>query len=181
MLHFPDMHERHDTIADAHMDTFRWLLDTPQNGSSASSARSAISIEPELFATPDFDDNSANLNEARELFITWLQRGTGFFHISGKPGAGKSTLMKYICSHPQLSDHLASWSQGARLGLGQFFFWNHGTSAQKSLKGLLRGLLHSILEKNHKLIPTAFPELWERMLTHPSSRTLEYRDVKLGF
>ncbi|KAI0452416.1 hypothetical protein F5B21DRAFT_526824 [Xylaria acuta] len=156
-LHFPDMHERFDTIPDAHAETLGWLLG------------------------PNDDDRSARGKAGNDL-LAWLRQGSGFFHISGKPGAGKSTLMKYICSHRNLDEHLKVWCQGAQLGRGQFFFWKPGTSAQKSIKGLLRGLLHSILDKHRDLIPTAFPELWKHTLARSSSsRQLEYRDFQQGF
>jgi polynucleotide 5'-kinase involved in rRNA processing len=32
----------------------------------------------------------------RSSFSNWLQEGTGLFWVNGKPGSGKSTLMKYI-------------------------------------------------------------------------------------
>ncbi|KAI0865939.1 hypothetical protein F4860DRAFT_458277 [Xylaria cubensis] len=165
MLHFPDMNERFDTILDAHEETLHWLLDTTGDNDSIRS--------------DDYD--SAKINASND-FVTWLRQGDGFFHISGKPGSGKSTLVKYICSHPDLDDHLKVWCQDAQLGRGQFFFWKPGTLAQKSIKGLLRGLLHSLLDKNRSLIPTAFPDLWKHILARSSSsRQLEYRNFKQGF
>ncbi|TGJ87206.1 hypothetical protein E0Z10_g1532 [Xylaria hypoxylon] len=156
-LHFPNMHERFDTILDAHKETLRWLFD-PAGG------------------------DCGPKEKAGKDFIAWLRQGSDFFHISGKPGAGKSTMMKYICSHQDLDNHLKVWCQGAQLACGQFFFWMPGTAEQKNLKGLLRGLLHSILVKNHDLIPIALPNLWELMITHSSSsRELEYRDFQEGF
>ncbi|KAI0537751.1 hypothetical protein GGR58DRAFT_331149 [Xylaria digitata] len=155
-LHFSNMHERFDTILEAHEKTLRWLFEPP---------------------TGDHGPKE----KARTDFITWLERESGFFHISGKPGAGKSTMMKYICSYEALDNHLKVWCQGARLGRGQFFFWLPGTAEQKSLKGLLRGLLYSILGNHRDLIPIAFPDLWELMLSHSSSRKLEYRDFQEGF
>lgn len=51
---------------------------------------------------------------AREKFVTWLSEGEGVFHISGKLGSGKSTLMKYICDHWQTEEHLKKWA-GTRI------------------------------------------------------------------
>ncbi|KAI1751584.1 hypothetical protein F4782DRAFT_531360 [Xylaria castorea] len=148
MLHFPDMHERFDTIPNAHKETLHWLLDPPKNAYWAR-------------------------EKAGKDFIAWLRQGSGFFHVSGKPGAGKSTLMKYICSHRNVDDHL---------GRGQFFFWKPGSLAQKSIKGLLRGLLYSVVDKTRNLISTAFPDLWESIFARASSsRHLEYRDFQQGF
>ncbi|KAI1738445.1 hypothetical protein F4680DRAFT_424828 [Xylaria scruposa] len=153
MLHFPDMHERFDTIPDAHKETLGWLFDATD------------------------DDRSAR-SKAGKDFITWLRQGSGCFHISGKPGSGKSTMMKHICSHQALDNHLQVWCEGRQLGRGQFFSWKPGSSQQKSIKGLLRGLLHSILDTNRSLISTALPDVFVRS---SSSRQLEYRDFQQGF
>ncbi|KAI1327457.1 hypothetical protein F5Y16DRAFT_372069 [Xylariaceae sp. FL0255] len=118
---------------------------------------------------------------ARQVFITWLRTGNEFFHISGKPGAGKSTLMKYITQHPKLREHLEHWCQNSRLSIGQFFFWKPGNAEQKSLKGLVRGILYSILNEDQDLIPIAFPELWDLLLTRSRLASgLEYRDFRQG-
>ncbi|KAI0201204.1 hypothetical protein F4808DRAFT_469847 [Astrocystis sublimbata] len=156
MLHFPDMHERVDTIVDSHAHTLQWLFHP-------------------------LDDAQDAKNKGGRDFVTWLREGAGFFHISGKPGAGKSTLMKHICSHPKLEEYLKVWCQGSKLGRGQFFFWAPGTSAQKSLKGLLRGIIYSILQNNRNLIPAAFPDLWSLTRDcYSPTRQLEYRDIEQG-
>ena len=43
-----------------------------------------------------------------------------------------------------------------------FFFWNPGSSLQKSLTGLLRSLLYHVLQSAPDLIPQICPELWGR-------------------
>ncbi|KAI1388692.1 uncharacterized protein F4822DRAFT_443533 [Hypoxylon trugodes] len=88
------------------------------------------------------------LSEARDSFIGWLKHGSGIFYISGKPGSGKSTLMKYIAG-------------GKTLALGKFFFWKPGSPLQKSINGLIRALLHCLLSECASLIPLVFPAQWE--------------------
>ncbi|KAI1210492.1 uncharacterized protein F4807DRAFT_68385 [Annulohypoxylon truncatum] len=107
--------------------------------------------------------NSAreNLSEARDSFIGWLQRDSGIFYISGKPGSGKSTLMKYITQHPRTKDYLSAWAGDKKLVLGAFFFWKPGSALQRSIKGLIRGLLYCLLSECHDLIPIVFPTQWE--------------------
>ncbi|KAH9218334.1 hypothetical protein DL95DRAFT_406038 [Leptodontidium sp. 2 PMI_412] len=39
-------------------------------------------------------------------FQEWLNRDTGIYHISGKPGAGKSTLMKFLVEHEDTQRYL---------------------------------------------------------------------------
>jgi ABC-type hemin transport system ATPase subunit len=47
---------------------------------------------------------------ARDALHSWLSAGTGIFHISGKLGSGKSTLMKYLCGHPSTKALLNEWA-----------------------------------------------------------------------
>ncbi|KAF9881153.1 hypothetical protein CkaCkLH20_01303 [Colletotrichum karsti] len=46
----------------------------------------------------------------REQFLNWLQDDNGLFYISGKPGSGKSTLMKSICQDPHSQKLLRIWA-----------------------------------------------------------------------
>jgi ankyrin repeat protein len=67
----------------------------------------------------------------------------GFFWIKSKPGAGKSTLMKFLLrsAEKQLpEDQVVS-----------FFFNARGETLEKSLEGLYRSLLHQILTKFPRL------------------------------
>lgn len=36
----------------------------------------------------------------------WLSVGQGLFHVTGKPGSGKSTLMRYLYFHPRTQEIL---------------------------------------------------------------------------
>jgi hypothetical protein len=47
---------------------------------------------------------------ASESFISWLSSGEGIFHISGKLGSGKSTLMKFLCEHKHTKVELQKWA-----------------------------------------------------------------------
>ncbi|KAI0438265.1 hypothetical protein F4803DRAFT_565429 [Xylaria telfairii] len=76
-------------------------------------------------------------------FAQWLREGSGTFWIQGKASSGKSTLMKFICSHTRTEVFLRDF----------FFFWSSGTVLQKSREGLLRSLLFEILRKCPELIP----------------------------
>lgn len=118
--------------------------------------------------------------ETREIFITWLRKGSGIFHISGKPGSGKSTLMKYVCRHPQTEKHLRAWAGNEQLVTGQFFFWRPGSPLQRTLKGVLRGLLHCILQKSPDLIPTVFPQHWEASM-YREKIYIEHHECQQGF
>jgi hypothetical protein len=91
----------------------------------------------------------------------WFRSGSGIFWVSGKPGSGKSTFMKFIASHGQTKELLASWSGSAdTLAVGVHFFWIAGTAIQKSWQGLLQSLLFDVLHKHPSVIPLISPIRW---------------------
>ncbi|EEU37936.1 uncharacterized protein NECHADRAFT_54673, partial [Fusarium vanettenii 77-13-4] len=95
-------------------------------------------------------------------FVDWLSHGRGVFHIAGKPGSGKSTLMRFLCYDPRTEERLEQWAAGSRVVRANYFFWRHGESdLQRNLEGLFRGLLHDSLSQCPDLIPDVLPELWE--------------------
>lgn len=84
----------------------------------------------------------------KRSFPDWLQSGDGIFHITGKPGSGKSTLMKYLCGgRTEITRPLLEkWSGKKQLLLAKFFFWKAGTTQhEKTLEGLIQSLLYQIL------------------------------------
>ena len=92
---------------------------------------------------------------------SWLRDGNGTFWVSGKPGSGKSTLMKHIYEDAKAERYLEAWAGGRRLIKIGFFFWNPGTNMQKSQLGLLRSVLVGFLSQFRYLIPTILPGRWE--------------------
>ena len=94
-------------------------------------------------------------------FPEWLRSGDRVFWASGKAGSGKSTLMKYLISHPDTDRNLQSWANGARLVTASYFFWNAGTDMEKSQEGLLQSLLHEILRKCPQLTKVVCPKRWD--------------------
>lgn len=92
-------------------------------------------------------------------FIEWLRGGNGAYWVSGKAGAGKSTLMKYLTEHSHTREMLVEWAEG-KLIIAKHFFWRPGTPLQKSQDGLFRSLLLQILMKRPNLIPLVCAERW---------------------
>jgi hypothetical protein len=170
-LRFEKLNDRFDDVKEAHLKTFSWILgrsdDDPDYSCADSESADSESADSESVDSESVDsgsvDNADNdphgedyqdrqdylqsRLQARDNFVNWLEKSNGIFHISGKPGAGKSTLMKYLCQHPQTEKHIKVWSSRKNLVIAKFFFWRPGTEFQKSLKGLLRGLLHCILDQ----------------------------------
>ncbi|KAK1451474.1 hypothetical protein CMEL01_06048 [Colletotrichum melonis] len=78
-------------------------------------------------------------------YTTWIDRKMypqhhGFLWIRGKPGAGKSTIMKFAFSRAR--------RRAASIGPSISFFFNaRGEGLEKSTLGMYRSLLHQLLEK----------------------------------
>ncbi|KAK4184405.1 hypothetical protein QBC35DRAFT_534999 [Podospora australis] len=136
-LEFEDMEARENQIETPFPKTFQWLLDNGDvgNGSVQSSGRSP------------------------KRFKEWLesQDNETPFWITGKPASGKSTLLKFICKDPQVETHLQVWSGQSRLLLCSVYFWNPGSSEQKSQVGLLHSLLHQLVRQRPDLCRVAIP------------------------
>ena len=126
-LHYPEMTHRNERIALAHQKTFEWIFEPPE--------------EPERWSD----------------FAKWIQcHDQALYWITGKPGAGKSTLMRFLIDHTRTNELLSNWSTDREL-LKVCFFWNSGTRMQMSYEGLLRSLLYQILNRVPQLILIAFP------------------------
>lgn len=84
-------------------------------------------------------------------FQDWLQQREPIFWIHGKPGAAKSTLMKYALLHPKTKKLLHKSHQGLWT-LIPFFFSDRGSSIQKTVDGLLQELLYQLLSHYEDLM-----------------------------
>ncbi|KAJ1337222.1 ankyrin repeat domain-containing protein 50 [Microdochium nivale] len=81
----------------------------------------------------------------------------GVLWIKGNPGVGKSTLMKHAYSHfknHMFSDHL----------IAAYFFNARGTTLEKTLLGLLRSIVHQLLQDD-KLYNRFISLLREKQMT----------------
>lgn len=139
--------QRYWDVAKAHSHTFHWIL------------QDDLEYKPDCQAQKDFQiHNDFHIeNDARKRLRSWLVSGSGIFHVSGKPGSGKSTLMKYLVQHPTVRSLLQDWAHPKRLALGIFFFWKPDR-AQNSHEALIRGLLQSIIHYDASLVHWAFPK-----------------------
>ena len=106
-----------------------------------------------------YDNPDANL-------VDWLERGNGLFWINGKAGSGKSTLMKFLSDDPRTRQHLEyGVPQGTWL-IASYFFDSGGSPLQKSQTGLLRSLLHQVMDENRDSIQTVCSAAWAMLKTH---------------
>ncbi|KAH7233063.1 hypothetical protein BKA59DRAFT_446560 [Fusarium tricinctum] len=87
------------------------------------------------------------IDESWDTFCSWLRSNDDIFWVQGKPGSGKSTLMKFIIDSDNTNRLLNSWNQNVRVL--SYFFWKIGSESQNSIKGLLCSLLHDILSDDN--------------------------------
>ena len=83
-------------------------------------------------------------------FTDWLSNTDSLerpiYWIQGKPGSGKSTLMKFAMRDPKMINLLSSYGM-EQWCLAAFFFHDRGSDMQKTLNGMLQELLRSILQQ----------------------------------
>ncbi|KAE9363101.1 hypothetical protein N431DRAFT_304659, partial [Stipitochalara longipes BDJ] len=102
--------------------------------------------------------------------VEWLGDDKETFWISGKPGAGKSTLMRYIHDNDQTMKLLNQKQQQKKpSALISFFFHALGVPSEKTFSGLLHALLYLLLLECPDLMTVIRPqfEKLRRRLTSP--------------
>ncbi|KAI1204251.1 uncharacterized protein F4807DRAFT_472396 [Annulohypoxylon truncatum] len=114
-LTFKSRSERHANIPRAYKKTFEWVYN-PSEREQVETGRIA----------------------------DWFKSDDGLFWVSGKPGSGKSTFMKFIADDPRTRVLLTEWSAHNPLVIASHYFWSAGTALQKSENGFLRTLLYDI-------------------------------------
>jgi hypothetical protein len=146
-LRFVRLEDRYSQISSAHQKTLTWLF-----GSHSDRVEHASST----------------------TFVEWLNSDDTLYWVSGRPGSGKSTLMKFLGSHKSTKEQLKVWAEEDDVVIAEYFFWDAGKNElQKSQEGLLRSLLYQILRQYPDQIRLVFPGAWKVYDSNHSS----HRDV----
>ena len=74
---------------------------------------------------------------SHEKYTAWLAQPHTLLWIVGKPGAGKSTLIRYALQKSSSNNDVVA----------TFFFYGRGSDLQKSACGMFRSLLHQLLDQ----------------------------------
>lgn len=153
-LYFPKLSAREERIPVAYQTTFQWVFQPPRSDQRP---------------WTDFGE--------------WLKSELSLYWITGKPGAGKSTLTKFIGTQQLTTDLLQKPTSRDRLAVARFYSWNSGEELQKTHEGLLRTLVHEVLQQFPNLTTKAFPNRWElyQLFGVFYTRPIEYPELKRRF
>ncbi|GAB7335367.1 hypothetical protein MBLNU13_g07750t1 [Cladosporium sp. NU13] len=128
-LSYHGISDRRDALAEAHERTFDWTF-----------------LEGQTDFLKESHENYDRYQTVNMNFKSWLQhKRQGLFCVTGKPGSGKSTFMKMLAANNQATAILENWAGDAILLRCDHFFWILGAPMQKTVEGLLRGILHPAL------------------------------------
>jgi hypothetical protein len=136
--------------------------DDAVNNSSDDGSRETLTsgndeLEPQGRKSESGDEEAESSDEQPEphikpwdSFTEWLKSDSDIYWISGKPGSGKSTLVKFIVDSPLTKDALNTWRPDTLIL--SHFLWKPGFKMQNNIKGLLCSLLHQVLLHDGTLI-----------------------------
>lgn len=146
-LDFTEMDRRYQAIPQAHSRTLQWL-----------------------YLSDNYDTSVSQHNFAR-----WLQNtcphDSRLYWVRGKPGSGKSTLMRHLLDDSRTRRLGQTWAGGKKLYVVSCFFWSSGTKLQKSQEGLLQTLLYKLLIENGSFSHCLFRQRWSLLELGSQSRT----------
>ena len=119
-LFFPEMTSRFEDIEPAHRRTYEWIFERGHD------------------TKVQWDD-----------FTHWLNSSDDIYWVTGKPGSGKSTLMRFINEHEATGKAISAWSEPLACARAAFSLWNPAaTNLQKNACGLFRTLLYQIIKQH---------------------------------
>ena len=133
-LKFSTMLNRGDDINDPFSQTYEWIMNPTMPGAGT---------------------------RPRTGFVEWLENGEGLYWVSGRAGAGKSTLMKFLAENDRTRELLQLWAADSPLLILSFYFSAQGSALQRSQLGLLRSLLFQTVDQFPALATVVFPEMFD--------------------
>ncbi|KAK3369832.1 hypothetical protein B0H63DRAFT_485620 [Podospora didyma] len=160
-LKYSSSNDRFNQISETHEGTYQWVLQgiRPWLGDTEDHP-SSDGLHSDSHLHSDCSPETAELNVSWNCFPCWLESpDEKIYWIQGKPGSGKSTLVKFLISEsegwpaPKLMDQhpLILWH----------FLWAAGVPIQRSIRGILLSLVHQFLSVNEQIIDDilkAFPQ-----------------------
>lgn len=124
--------------------------DSFNTGASRSASETSSNTVSDPEATGSEEEENIHHEASREVkwssFSNWLSSTDVLYWITGKPGSGKTTLMKYILNDERTKKYLDIWCPGCTII--SHYFWLPGSPMQRNIEGLLCSLLYQLLENN---------------------------------
>lgn len=121
------MNSRLNEIKEHAEKTFEWTFEA-QDGKKQERSNSRVDAQP------------------KSTIIEWFTDGNGTFVISGKPGSGKSTFMKFLYQEPRIRAMLRRWAKEKKVHVLFHSFWGMSKeSSAHNWKGLLAHLVSQLI------------------------------------
>lgn len=162
-----NMNQRYNDVLDSREATFKRIFSSYEPMETTDN-ESEMSGSSDTARYPTWMSDRDEVHGSWASFTEWLQSDGKLFYIQGKPGSGKSTLIKFILDHERTKELLQRWSSDVMIV--HHFIWKIGSHEQNSIKGLLCSLLYQKLRNKRDLIQHTLCRF-----THLSSHT-EYSD-----
>lgn len=105
-----------------------------------------------------------NTEDAEPGFVGWLRSDDPVYWVKGKPGSGKSTLMKYLIENEHTKE-LVSKASTPTLFIS-YFFYELGDPEEKAFVSLLHAFVFRLLEELHHVSKTASSMLIQILEPH---------------
>lgn len=132
-LWFSRMSDRFDDIKPAHKKTFEWVFTSPRDQDSTTCT-----------------------------FMNWMEGDNSIYWVSGRAGSGKSTLMKFLAGDDRTEPLFQAWAGDRTLVTARYWFWSQAQGPlQKSLDGLLRAVMHDIIQQCPDYALLLFPDQFD--------------------
>ncbi|KAG8673789.1 hypothetical protein FPOAC1_007108 [Fusarium poae] len=165
---FQEMNERMNAITHPEDACFDKILESFEKMARNKVETPLGTAESTTSSEGSSEGSTEEVDQLWNSFADWLQSDRQLFWIQGKPGSGKSTLIKYVASKDATQALLKQWNPNTRIL--SHFFWKLGTSLQNNIKGLYCSMLHQLLEDKNELMNIT-------MESFPSSKCKEsYHD-----
>ncbi|KAF5979244.1 hypothetical protein FBULB1_5811 [Fusarium bulbicola] len=134
-LYFDSMYDREDAMANNFEATYEWIF-----------------------------QHEPKKSDGKVLwysFPAWLaEESKTPYWITGKPGSGKSTIMKLIARPDRLKSFLQPWAKSLPILITNYYAWNSGLNMQKAWVGLKKTVLHQVLNQRPSAAPIIAPRRW---------------------
>ncbi|KAK5989048.1 hypothetical protein PT974_10546 [Cladobotryum mycophilum] len=155
-LRFWEKDSKADNVPKADPGTFDWIV---QESAPFSYPDNMDEDEKKTYKECDSEISACHA-EASKHFRSFLEGPPGAFLILGRPGCGKSTLMKRLIHSPTVLQHLEQWSAAENRKLVRAIFYfsvTQGSGKLSSEESLYRTLLLQILRACPELIDEILP------------------------